>query len=350
VSMYSPHIVGCGTLTTYPVDILQTTFNNKVVSIYSPWVEKYQGTTGVTAGVIDAFFGIGVNLGYAGASTQGVKVFIRDTNLYSNVQGSANGSAKHLATVGRGVVEISGLGGDTGNIAQIVSYVDKPAAGGPYTSAESQARVDVSVSMAGKLFDVSNSTAVTNVPVRYATLWGPGAPQIVTSTMQQKWTSDGLLSKRDFDFSAPADYAYQVSNSSAGLDNSLRFKAGKRLSLGETGNGNAPASLTWDPGDSVTYSNPVAGGFMGQVCVVGGTQGAYAGGKTATADGSVNVVLSSADATIKVGQYLTINGVTGTVVNNSGTALTMSTGVTAGSGLAIAFRNATFKTWGAISP
>jgi hypothetical protein len=82
--------------------------------------------------------------------------------------------------------------------------------------------------------------------------------------------------------------------------------------------------------------------------VEGGTMGTYSEGLTAIADGTATVILSGPSAVLKVGMYLTINSITSTVVSISGTTMIMADAITAGSGLAIAFRNATFKGYGPI--
>lgn len=128
------------------------------------------------------------------------------------------------------------------------------------------------------------------------------------------------------------------------LPNEFYLGTNKHISLAAS-----PTTGTWKIGDRVYNSAPVSGGTEGWVCTAAGTQGTYAHTRTATANGTTTVTLSGAEAAFKVGDYLTINGITGYVVSNSGTTLVMSSAVTAGSGLAIDYANATFKAFGSIA-
>lgn len=115
-----------------------------------------------------------------------------------------------------------------------------------------------------------------------------------------------------------------------------------------------PTSGQWHRGDRVLNSNPTAGGDSGWVCTDGGTAGTYTEGRTATADGTTSVALNGISDVIFVGDRLTINGVTAYVANintivGGCSLLTMSDAVTAGSGLAVAYANPTFKAFGSIA-
>ncbi len=84
----------------------------------------------------------------------------------------------------------------------------------------------------------------------------------------------------------------------------------------------APDNLTWRTGDEMVYTDPVAGGHRGLVCVKSGTAG-FCGGYSSTGgtqgiaptgsieNGSTTLEISSARGFVK-GCYITIVGVSGT--------------------------------------
>jgi len=112
---------------------------------------------------------------------------------------------------------------------------------------------------------------------------------------------------------------------------------------------------TYNAGDIVFKDTPSAGGTIGTVCVASGTQGTYSEGLTATTDGiTTSVVLydglvSAASNVLKRGDYVTINSTDVRINSISGTTVVVSAIIAAGSGLAIAYNNATFKTFGSIT-
>ena len=110
-----------------------------------------------------------------------------------------------------------------------------------------------------------------------------------------------------------------------------------------------PSYGTYNAGDIVFDDTPSAGGTIGTVCVVSGTQGTYSEGRTATTDGTTSVVLSTASNVLKRGDYVTINSTDVRINSISGTAVVVSATIAAGAGLAIAYDNATFKTFGSIT-
>jgi hypothetical protein len=121
-----------------------------------------------------------------------------------------------------------------------------------------------------------------------------------------------------------------------------------------------PSLGTWNPGDRVYFKGAaaVAGGCEGLECVTYGTAGSYAKDRTATADGSTTVLVSGAPMStlfdghdFKIGDKLTINGVTARVLaaSDTGLELTMQSAVPAGTGLPIAFAAPTFKQFGRIT-
>tara|TARA_R110000782_G_scaffold62439_1_gene128330 strand:+ start:212 stop:2425 length:2214 start_codon:yes stop_codon:yes gene_type:complete len=106
---------------------------------------------------------------------------------------------------------------------------------------------------------------------------------------------------------------------------------------------------TYNAGDIVFDNTPSASGSIGTVCVVSGTQGTYSEGRTATTDGTTSVALSAASNVLRKGDYVTINSVDVRITSILLTAVIVSATIAAGSGLAIAYDTATFKTFGAIS-
>jgi len=125
-------------------------------------------------------------------------------------------------------------------------------------------------------------------------------------------------------------------------------------------NRSAPTAGTWNPGDRVYFKGAavMAGGAEGLECVTHGTAGTYAGGRTATADGSRTVLISGAAMStlfdqhdFKVGDKLTINGVSARVesASNDGRTLMMANAVPPGSNLAITFAAPTFQEFGRIA-
>ena len=110
-----------------------------------------------------------------------------------------------------------------------------------------------------------------------------------------------------------------------------------------------PSYGTYNAGDIVFDDTPSAGGTIGTVCVSSGTQGTYSEGRTATTNGTTTVTLSAASNVLKRGDYVTINSTDVRINSISGTTVIVSATIAAGSGLAIAYDNATFKTFGSIT-
>jgi hypothetical protein len=122
----------------------------------------------------------------------------------------------------------------------------------------------------------------------------------------------------------------------------------------------APTRGTWNKGDRIFYKGSAvsAGRAEGLVCTAEGTAGVYSGGRTATTHGTTMVDISdTAMSTLKdqqdfkVGDVLTINGVTSRVqaVSANGLQLTMGSSIPAASSHAITFHNPTFKEFGSIA-
>lgn len=119
--------------------------------------------------------------------------------------------------------------------------------------------------------------------------------------------------------------------------------------------GGPPTSGTWEAGDIVMNSAAnIAGkpwsGWIGGICISDGTSGTYNEGLLVTADGTNIVVLSGASTALTTGQVLTVNGVDCRIVDISGTQVTLTQSVPAGSSLPIAFKNPTWKRFGALEP
>ena len=110
-----------------------------------------------------------------------------------------------------------------------------------------------------------------------------------------------------------------------------------------------PTYGPYNSGDIVFEDTPSAGGTIGTVCVTSGTQATYSEGRTATTNGTTGVTLSSASNVLRRGDYVTINSTDVRITSIAGTAVVVSATIAAGSGLAIAYDNATFKTFGSIS-
>lgn len=119
-----------------------------------------------------------------------------------------------------------------------------------------------------------------------------------------------------------------------------------------------PGSLTWKVGDMFTYTDPIAGGFLGEVVTAAGTQGAYSEGLTASiTSGQTTVTLSGSTSVLKKEQHIKIAGA-GPASADLDTVITSVSGDTveindaAGttvSGAAVSYNAATFKEFGAIA-
>jgi hypothetical protein len=117
-----------------------------------------------------------------------------------------------------------------------------------------------------------------------------------------------------------------------------------------------PDSGTHERGDMVFNILPEAGGSVGWVCVESGTAGTYEDiddqedPVTVTAPGSSGIVtLSYESPSLLTGMYITIDGNSFQVIHVDGTMLAVDGEVGVGTGLAIAYDNPTFETFGAIS-
>ncbi len=108
---------------------------------------------------------------------------------------------------------------------------------------------------------------------------------------------------------------------------------------------------TYEKGDTVWQSQPVAGGPLGSRCLTSGTQGALNGSATTATTTSGSAVIAVSDYTDLVpGQYITIAGVSGTkkVLTVAGTTITLTTtcGASVGPGAAVSYVHPTFETFG----
>jgi len=114
-----------------------------------------------------------------------------------------------------------------------------------------------------------------------------------------------------------------------------------------------PTSETWLQGDIVYNSLPAASGSIGWVCTTAGTLGTLNGGATtgSITSGTPTLTVSS-NTGLKVGQYITIATVSGIYKISAivGTTVTLTTNASSTAvSQAVAFSNAVFKTFGAIS-
>jgi hypothetical protein len=112
-----------------------------------------------------------------------------------------------------------------------------------------------------------------------------------------------------------------------------------------------PTTDTWNPGDVWILGDGGASGWWAKLCTVMGSQFAYTDGRTATADNSNVIVLSGSNSQLIIGDVISVAGGTRRRITGiSGTTLTLSGTVNAGSGLSIATAPATFKRFGALEP
>jgi hypothetical protein len=141
--------------------------------------------------------------------------------------------------------------------------------------------------------------------------------------------------------------------------NADRVRLADSLVLGDrrisAGSGE-PSYGTHHQGDIVFNTLPDAGGTIGWVCVEPGTAGSYddvddqEDPVTVTAPGGSGVVtLSYESPSLLTGMYITIDGNSFQVIHVDGTMLAVDGNVGVGTGLAIAYDNPTFETFGAIS-
>ncbi len=122
----------------------------------------------------------------------------------------------------------------------------------------------------------------------------------------------------------------------------------------------APTTGTWQVGDRIYDTAPVAGGTEGWVCTTAGTADAYAGVRTATTDGTTTVVLSGSAMTgetyyreLKAGDWITLDGGSALQIrtmSSTGLSIVVSSTVAGGAGRVIATSPPVFKTFGAIAP
>jgi hypothetical protein len=119
--------------------------------------------------------------------------------------------------------------------------------------------------------------------------------------------------------------------------------------FGRSYSNSTPTTGQWHVGDELCANNATSGQAGYRRCTLGGTAGTYSEGRTATTDGTTTVILSSASSVLVVGDYVTINATSVQILDKNGTTLTVSAAIPAGSGLAIAYRNPTFSTFGTLS-
>lgn len=116
----------------------------------------------------------------------------------------------------------------------------------------------------------------------------------------------------------------------------------KRASLPTTG--------TFSIADKIQSTAPVAGGYEGWICVSSGTLGSLTGITGSTSGGSAEASLNDASG-LKVGEYISINGVSGTwqITKITGNTITLNANVsTTLSNADIQYVNPVFKRYGQI--
>ena len=325
---YSPVFVGNGSDAEYALDIRKATRSH---NFYSPWFEHYQGEVTGTK----PFIGIGVTAEVSGSfDLDAVNINFVNPIILTNAAG-ADYHVAHLVEIDKSTAVTISNPSPGGNFYNVVSLAN-------LLTDNAYVHIDTKdLSWENKLFTVTGGS-------------GAGASAEIDSTHKVLRCGRLYVNKvvqnvlRDFYLSAEGDKRITMTFPDAAEDWTEYIRFGARHLRGYLSRNASPDFHTWNPGDSYTFNDPVATGYVGKVCVTGGTLGTYTEGLTATADGTTTVTLSASTSVLKVGMYLTINGDTNTVVSISGTTMVMSGTVTTGAGLAIAFFPAVLKGYGTI--
>ena len=109
---------------------------------------------------------------------------------------------------------------------------------------------------------------------------------------------------------------------------------------------------SWHQGDVWLDTTPAASGFLGSVCVTGGTYGTISGAVTGAITSGTAALVVNDSGGLAPGVYITIAGVSGVkkVLTVSGVNVTLTSNADATvSGAAVAYSPPVFKTYGAIS-
>jgi hypothetical protein len=116
-----------------------------------------------------------------------------------------------------------------------------------------------------------------------------------------------------------------------------------------------PKSGIWEETDILinrlaNYPGGAWSGWIGAICVSGGTAGTYTEGRTVTSDGSNVVTLDEPSEVLAVGDFITVNATLVRIASIDGTQLTLTANIPAGTSLPITFQNPTWKRFGALEP
>ena len=144
----------------------------------------------------------------------------------------------------------------------------------------------------------------------------------------------------EFDISTSNSLRMAV-RSSRGLPG-IRFRPSSQSPAGTGG--------TWERGEQIIHSDSAAAGNIGRVCTTAGTTGTLSG-VTGSITSATTALTVSSGTNLRVGQYITIVGVTGTkrITAIDGTDVTIDVAADATvSGADVAFSAPVFKTFGAI--
>jgi Pectate lyase superfamily protein len=260
----NPQIVGCGSASTYPVDIKAGTVG---VIFNNPWFEMFQGYNGEVIAPVAA----GINAGYDGATTLVDDLAI----LHPQVSTATQGTTRHFKYLVAGDncnVVVEQVHGNPTNLSKI--FASMGASAGSYYIRQVGSAVN-----SGNLIDKVGA----GTPLPYADLWTLGNHTIITqstrivnqltplnaNSAEQTFRLDGTTTNRSLAITWP--------NSTAG-GNLTRLQWNTRINPGTA----APTTNTWAVGDFIQNTAPAELGsaaskyvVTGWICTVAGTPGTW---------------------------------------------------------------------------
>jgi hypothetical protein len=341
----------CGHEAKCPVEIRQTSADNRQCHFGQVWVEDYGGGT---ASYVNGFFDIGISAGNQGAATGYVKVVV-DEITYLNHPTPPR--TKHIAQVGKGFIRLRNPIGDFNNMDSLIDFTggyDNTLAGGHLEGPS-------------YLEDKAYSNSGGGTPKMTWLLEGPAGLVFGSSSNKQLFYKIGTTgvvdAAKSYGIYMAVDSQLVIDQPELETDNNTILHLNRRHYQGLVANpGDIPVGphgpFTLRRGDDYTVTNATSGQPYKYVCTATGTYGDYAAleNRTATTTLTTPTVVTLSAATTKLFKEQTIAiagaGVAGATLNTTivsvaanGLSIVIADAAsTAGAGLAISFRAPTTKT------
>lgn len=117
--------------------------------------------------------------------------------------------------------------------------------------------------------------------------------------------------------------------------------------------GGPPVSGIWEETDVLlnrlaNYSGLPWSGWIGAMCISGGTAGTYTEGRTATADDTNVLTLDNPSNVLTVGDFIIVNGAAARIASINGVIVKVTQNIPVGAALSMSYRNPVWRRFGAL--